>query len=68
MCDHILQILDPDGLPSTVEEFTAAMDESIPAWQEVRAERGAGYAAPGRASINPHTPVALRHLNRLHLD
>ncbi|KAI7844105.1 hypothetical protein COHA_002245 [Chlorella ohadii] len=27
-------ILDPAGLPSTVEEFTAAMDESIPAWQE----------------------------------
>lgn len=29
------QILDPNGLPSTVEEFAAALDESIPAWQQV---------------------------------
>lgn len=29
-------IISPDTLPSTCEEFTTALDASLPAWREVR--------------------------------
>lgn len=30
-------IIDPERLPRSVEDFTAALDASLPAWREVRA-------------------------------